>query len=61
MGMGELWNRLMGRDKADRVEEQLRDDAGEQPEALDEDFESVKDDIRVDQRFPGAERLDSDE
>ena len=34
MGMGELWNRLMGRDKAERVEEQLRDDAGEQPEAL---------------------------
>ena len=57
MGMGELWNRLMGRDKTERVEEQLRDDAGEQVE----DFEAVKDDIRVEQRFPGAERLDSDQ
>ena len=60
MGMGELWNRIMGRDKSERVEEQLRDDASEQPEAL-EDFESVKDDIAVEERYPGAERLNSDE
>ncbi len=60
MGMGELWNRLMGRDKAERVEEQLRDDGGEQPEAL-EDFEAVKDDVAVEERYPGAERLNSDE
>ena len=39
---------------------ELRDDAGEQPEAL-EDFESVKDDIAVEERYPGAERLSSDE
>lgn len=57
MGMGELWNRLMGRDKTERVEEQPRDDAGEQVE----DIEAVKEDIRVEQRFPGAERLDSDQ
>ena len=60
MGMGELWNRLMGRDKAERVEEQLRDDGAEQPAALD-DFEAVKDDVAVEERFPGAERLNSDE
>ena len=60
MGMGELWNRLMGRDKAERVEEQLRDDGAEQPEAL-EDFEAVKDDVAVEERYPGAERLNSDE
>ena len=58
--MGELWNRLMGRDKAERVEEQLRDDGAEQPKALD-DFEAVKDDVAVEERYPGAERLNSDE
>ena len=60
MGMGELWNRLMGRDKAERVEEQLRDDGAEQPAAV-EDFEAVKDDVAVEERYPGAERLNSDE
>jgi hypothetical protein len=60
MGMGDLWNRLMGRDKAERVEEQLRDDGGEQPEPL-EDYEAVKDDVAVEERYPGVERLGSDE
>jgi hypothetical protein len=60
MGMGELWNRLMGRDKAERVEEQLRDDGAEQPAALD-DFEAVKDDRAVEERYPGAEKLNSDD
>ena len=60
MGMGELWNRILGRDKAERVEEQLRDDGAEQPAALD-DFEAVKDDVAVEERYPGAERLNSDE
>jgi len=60
MGMGELWNRLMGRDKAERVEEQLRDQGGEQPEAVG-DFEAVKDDIAVEERYPSAERLNSDD
>ncbi len=60
MGMGELWNRILGRDKAERVEEQLRDDGAEQPAAL-EDFEAVKDDVAVEERYPGAERLNSNE
>ena len=60
MGMGDLCNRLMGRDRAERVEEQLRDDGAEQPEAL-EDYEAVKDDVAVEERYPGAERLDSDQ
>ncbi len=60
MGMGELWNRILGRDKAERVEEQLRDDGAEQPAAL-EDFEAVKDDVAVEERYPGAEKLNSDE
>ena len=60
MGMGDLWKRLIGGDRTERVEEQLRDDDGEQPEQF-ENFESVKDDLRVEERFPGAERLGSDE
>ena len=60
MGMGDLWNRLMGRDRAERVEEQLRDGGGEQPEPL-EDYEAIKDDVAVEERYPGAERLSSDE
>ena len=60
MGMGDLWKRLMGGDKTERVEEQLRDDGAEQPEAV-EDFETVKDDIAVEERYPGAEKLNSDE
>lgn len=59
MGLGDLWNRLMGRDKAERVEEQRRDEGAEQPGAV-EDYEAMKDDVAVDERFPGAERLDSD-
>jgi hypothetical protein len=60
MGLGDLWNRLVGRDKADRVEEQLRDDGAEQPAAV-EDYEAMKDDVHVEERYPGAERLDSDQ
>ena len=60
MGMGDLWKRLMGGDKTERVDEQLRDDGAEEPAAV-EDFESVKDDIAVEERYPGAEKLNSDE
>jgi hypothetical protein len=60
MGLGDLWNRLVGRDKADRVEEQLRDDGAEQPAAV-EDYEAMKDDVHVEERYPGAKRLDSDQ
>jgi hypothetical protein len=60
MGLGDLWKRLTGGDKADRVEEQLRDHGGEQPEAV-ADYEAVKDDVAIEERYPRAERLDSDE
>jgi hypothetical protein len=60
MGLGDFWNRLTGRDKAERIEEKLRDDGAEQPSAV-EDYEAMKDDVAVEERYPGAERLDSDE
>ena len=45
---------------ASPVEEQLRDEGTEQPEPFD-DFEAVKDDLAVEERYPGADRLSSDE
>jgi hypothetical protein len=60
MGLGDLWNRLVGRDKADRVEEQLRDDGAEQPAAV-EDYEAMKDDVAAQEHVLGGEVHDSDE
>lgn len=59
MGLRDFWNRLTGGDKLERVDQELRDDAAEQPAAV-EDYEAMKDDVAVEERFPGAERLDSD-
>ena len=59
MGLGDLWNRLTGRDRVERVEEELQADRAEQPAKV-EDYEAMKDDAAVDERYPGAERLDSD-
>jgi hypothetical protein len=60
MGLGDLWNRLVRGDKTERVEEELRDGA-EQPAAV-EDFEGMKDDTAIDERFRGEEKgLDRDE
>jgi hypothetical protein len=60
MGLGDFWKRLTGGDRTERVEEELRDHGGEQPEPL-EDYEGIKDDVAIEERLPGAERLDSDE
>ncbi len=59
MGLGDFWKRLVGGDKADRIEEELRNDAAEQPAPV-EDYEGIKDDV-AEERYPGADRLDSDE
>ena len=60
MGLADLWKRIVGGDKADRVEEQIRDDAAEQPAAV-EDYEGIKDDVALDERFRGTGPLDGDE
>lgn len=59
MGLRDFWNRLTGGDKLDRVEQELQEDAAEKPEAV-EDYQAMKDDVAVEERFPGAERLDVD-
>lgn len=60
MGLRDLWNRLAGGDKAERIEEERRDAGAEEPAAV-EDYEGMKDDVHVEERYPGADRLDSDE
>ena len=58
MGLRDFWNRLSGGDRAQRVEEELQADRAEQPAQV-EDYEAMKDDVALDERFRGAE-LDSD-
>ncbi|HMI99420.1 MAG TPA: hypothetical protein VK488_06280 [Gaiellaceae bacterium] len=60
MGLGDLWNRLTGGDKAERVEEQLQEDRAEQPAAV-EDYEAMKDDVAAQEHVLGGEVPDSDE
>jgi hypothetical protein len=58
MGLREFWDRLTGGDREEQIEEQVRDDVRD-PRV--EDYEALKDDRQVDQRFPGGEKLSSDE
>ena len=60
MGLKEFWSRLTGGDREERVEEELRDEGAEDPEQV-EDYEAVKDDRFIDERYPGGETLSSDE
>ncbi len=41
MGLQDLWNRLMGRDKLERVEEELQADRAEEPAEV-EDYEAMR-------------------
>jgi hypothetical protein len=58
MGLKEFWKKLTSGDSADRELEEIRDHPGEQP--LVEDYEGMKDDQRIAQRYPGTERLSDD-
>ena len=59
MGLRDFWDRLTGGDKAERIEEELETKGAEQPEAV-EDYEAMKDDVALDERFRGTEKLDPD-
>ena len=52
MGFKEFWNRMTGGDELERVEEELEADHTEQPEPV-EDYEGLKDDVAVKERFGG--------
>jgi hypothetical protein len=54
MGFKDFWNRLTGGDKLDRVEEEMEADRVEQPAQV-EDYESMKDDAALNERFRGTD------
>ena len=55
MGLREFWSRLTGGDKAERIEEELETKGAEQPEPV-EDYEAMKDDVVVEERYRGTEK-----
>jgi hypothetical protein len=57
MGLRDFWSRLRGGDKLERVEEELEADRAEQPAPV-QDYEAMKDDVSVEERYPGGERGD---
>jgi len=60
MGLADLWNRLVRSDKTERVEEELRNEGAEQPAPV-EDYEGMKDDAVIEERFRGSERIGDNE
>ncbi len=59
MGLKEFWQKLTGGDSAEREIEEIRDNPDEVPHKA-EDYEGMKDDVRIAERYPGAERLSDD-
>jgi hypothetical protein len=54
VGLKELWNKLTGSDKVERVEEEMEVDRVEEPAQV-EDYEATKDDVALDERFRGTD------
>ena len=50
MGLRDFWDRMTGGDKVERVEEELPEDEVEDPAHV-EDYEGMKDDNALNQRF----------
>ena len=50
MGLRDFWDRLTGSDKVERVEEELEEDQVEEPARV-EDYEAMKDDTALNERF----------
>jgi hypothetical protein len=59
MGLKEFWEKLTGGDSAEQEIEEIGDNPDEVPHKV-EDYEGMKDDRWVDQRYPGTERLSDD-
>jgi hypothetical protein len=59
MGLKEFWQKLTGGDSADREVEEIRDNPDAVPHKA-EDYEGMKDDVRIGQHYPGTERLPDD-
>jgi hypothetical protein len=59
MGLKEFWQKLTGGDSAEQEIEEVRDNPDEVPHKV-EDYEGMKDDQRIAERYPGTERLSDD-
>ena len=54
MGLKEFWSKLTGSDKLEKVEEEMEVEGSEQPEPV-EDYEAMKDDVALNERFRGTD------
>ena len=54
MGLRDFWDRMTGGDKVARVEEELEEDRVEEPARV-EDYEAMKDDTALNERFRGTD------
>jgi len=59
MGLREFWRKLTSGDSVERELEEVRDHPDDVPYKV-EDYEGMKDDRWVNQRYPGTERLPDD-
>jgi hypothetical protein len=50
MGLRDLWDRLVGGDKAEREDEAMEETGAEEPPPL-EDYQEMRDDRAVEERF----------
>lgn len=54
MGLKEFWSKLTRGDELEKVEEEMEEEGSEEPEPV-EDYEAMKDDIALNERFRGTD------
>ena len=59
MGLKEFWNRLTGGDRDEQMLEDMENRGAESPHDV-KDFEGMKDDRMLDERFRGTDWMDED-
>ena len=60
MGLKEFWNRLTGGDRDEQMLEDMENTGAESPHDDVEDFEGMKGDRMLDERFRGTSWMDED-
>jgi hypothetical protein len=54
VGLKEFWSKLTRGDELEKVEEEMEEEGSEEPEPV-EDYEAMKDDIALNERFRGTD------
>jgi hypothetical protein len=54
VGLKGFWSKLTGSDELEKVEEEMEAEGSEQPEPV-EDYEAMKDDVALNERFRGTD------